>query len=257
MQAAPPRQRDNIQLAATLVLVRETELGIEVYMTQRPGGMDFPDLHVFPGGKVSADDERWLESATPPLRGLSASEADQLLGEHNALRYWLAAVRESFEECGVLLARQAGGGPWVRTDDVDPARYLEWREALIDGRLGLSQLCAEQGLEIDLDALRYFSHWLTPDSVPRRYDTRFFLARMPEAQRTQAHAGEVVSGHWVAPSAALAHAAAGDWQLIAPTQVTLTALAPYRRLDDLWRAVDAGQHRPELTAELRAEGMCE
>lgn len=255
MRAAKLRKRENIQLAATLVLVRDGSAGVEVYMTRRPGGIDFADLHVFPGGKVSAEDDDSLVNATVPLCGLAAADADRQLEEAQALRYWLAAVRESFEECGVLFARNAVGG-WLSIAADERTDYVALRQALIDGRTSLSQLCAQRELTIDLSTVAYLSHWLTPATVPRRFDTRFFLARMLPEQQTVEHAEEVVSGHWVRPAAALAHADAGDWQLISPTRVTLESIAPYDSTDALWRAVAARAHMPPLTQALRDEGMC-
>jgi 8-oxo-dGTP pyrophosphatase MutT (NUDIX family) len=255
MRASKLRKRENIQLAATLVLVRDGAAGVEVYMTRRPGGIDFADLHVFPGGKVSAEDDDSLVNATVALRGLAAADADAQLDEAQALRYWLAAVRESFEECGVLFARNADGD-WLSMAAEERADYVALRQALIDGQTSLAQLCAQRNLTIDLSSVGYLSHWLTPDSVARRFDTRFFLARMLPEQQTVEHADEVVSGHWVSPAAALAHADAGDWQLISPTRVTLASIAPYDTTEALWRAVSRREHMPLLTQALRDEGMC-
>lgn len=253
MKAAPPLKRQNIQLAATLVLVRDSARGLEVYMTRRPGGIDFANLHVFPGGKVAVADDSWLAQGFAPA-GVEAAQVDELLGERNALRYWLAAVRESFEECGVLYARRPGGS-WLNIGTQEQPHFASLRQQLIDGELTLEGLCQEHGLQLDLGALAYFSHWLTPEVAPRRFDTRFFLARMLPQQQTLPHQSEVVSGHWVCPQDALDRAASRQWQLIAPTLITLESLARYADVDSLWTAVARREHLPPLTAALRAEGM--
>lgn len=256
MRPALPLHSNNIQLAATLVLVRDTAAGIEVYMTERPGGIDFADLHVFPGGKVAAADDEWLQDSGQRLLGQNGEAANAALGEAEALRYWVAAIRESFEECGVLYARDAAGD-WLEISAAELPRFAEYREALIEQRMTLAQLCEATGAVLDASGLLYFSHWLTPESAPRRFDTRFFLARMLPGQATAEHHREVVSGAWVAPAEALANARTGRWQLISPTRVTLESLAPFASSAALWQAVRGNRHLPTLTTALRHEGMCE
>lgn len=251
-----PLKQGTVHLAATLVMVRDCNPGIEVYMTERPGGIDFAELHVFPGGKVDAADDAWLQEQGSVLLGETEASANQQLGEYAALRYWVAAIRESFEECGVLYARDASGG-WLSIAPEDSPRFTELREALIHNELTLSQLCERTGVTLDASGLAYFSHWLTPEVAPRRFDTRFFLARMLPNQATAAHHREVVSGSWVTPQAALEHADAGRWGLISPTRVSLESLLGYRSVDELWPVVQSAQHLPPLTAQLRKEGMCE
>ena len=180
-----PLQRQNIRLAATVVLMRDTDSGPEVFMLKRPGAGDFPDLHVFPGGKV--DEQDLLDDQ---VRGCSEAAANRLLGlQAGGLRYWVTAIRECFEECGVLLARRDGEFVSL-TDAAEVARFDDYRQALIEGQMTMVDLCQRESLVLAADCLLYHSHWLTPESAPRRFDTRFFVARMPVAQATAAHAGE-------------------------------------------------------------------
>ncbi len=245
-----PLERQNIRLAATVVLLRDAEAGLEVFMTQRPGGVDFPDLHVFPGGKVDEQDR--LEDR---VHGCPESRANRLLGlPAGGLRYWVAAIRECFEECGVLLARREGAFLTLR-EPGEVARFQAYRQALIDGGMTLSDLCRQEGLVLAADCLRYFSHWLTPESAPRRFDTRFFVARMPVLQDTVAHARETAGAHWVSPADALEAAGAGRWRMISPTTTTLRSLAAYPDVAAVFRAVAAETHLPELTDELHRQGM--
>jgi len=244
-----PIASGNIRLAATVVLLRPSaDAGYEIYMVERPGSVVFPDLHVFPGGKV--DEEDYIPQCCD---GLTPAAADALLGAPGALRYWVAAIRECFEECGVLLA----------TDDSRRAiaeRHLQlapYRQRCIDGELNMGQLCGVEQLRLDCAKVHYFSHWLTPELAPKRFDTRFFVAELPAQQTAVAHESEIVTSSWVTPAQALANAASGAWQMISPTLVTLRSLALYQQIPQLLQAVAAEEHLPKLTPELRAEGMCE
>ena len=245
-----PLQRQNIRLAATVVLMREPPTGLEVFMMQRPGGVDFPDLHVFPGGKVDEQDllEDWVS-------GCSEAEANRLLGlQAGGLRYWVTAIRECFEECGVLLARKQGMFLEVHHAE-ELTRFEGYRELLINGEMTMSDLCEREDLVLAADCLLYFSHWLTPESAPRRFDTRFFIARMPVKQDTAAHEWETAGEHWVAADAALKAAAEGTWQMISPTTVTLTSIANYHSVSEVFAAVEAETHLPILTDDLHHQGM--
>lgn len=245
-----PLLRQNIRLAATVVLMRDTTRGVEVFMMQRPGGVDFPDLHVFPGGKV--DEQDLLGDR---VHGCTEAEASRLLGlGAGGLRYWVTAIRECFEECGVLLARR--DGRFLALDGpAEVARFDGYRQALIDGRMTMADLCRQEDLVLAADCLSYFSHWLTPDSVPRRFDTRFFVARMPVMQDTAAHAWEAAGEHWISPQAALAAARSGEWQMISPTLTTLSSLAAFPRVEAIFEAVRQETHLPLLTGELSKQGM--
>ncbi|HEX7036532.1 MAG TPA: NUDIX domain-containing protein [Pseudomonadales bacterium] len=245
-----PLTRGNIRLAATIVLLREGPDGPEVFMMKRPGVGDFPDLHVFPGGKLDEAD-----FAPELLQGLDAGTADRLLGvAGGGLRYWVAAIRECFEECGVLLAYR-DGAPLSWANEGEIARFDGYRQELIDGRISLLEVCRREGLRLAADRVRYFSHWITPAVVPRRFDTRFFVAAMPEDQTTIAHHWETADDEWVRPRAALEAHRAGRWQMISPTLTTLDTLARFDDVSSILAAVDAETHLPPLTDELARQGM--
>jgi 8-oxo-dGTP pyrophosphatase MutT (NUDIX family) len=245
-----PLKRANIRLAASVVLMRDGAAGVEVFMLQRPGGVDFPDLHVFPGGKVDEQD-----LLAEYVSGCTEAQANRLLGlPAGGLRYWVTAIRECFEECGVLLARRDGEFVAL-SDPAEAARFEAYRQSLIDGELTMAEFCAREDLVLAADCLLYFSHWLTPDAVPRRFDTRFFVARMPVDQETAAHAWETAGDHWVTPGDALAAAESGLWQMISPTLTTLRSLSDRPTVKQVFADVIAETHLPELTAELRTQGM--
>jgi 8-oxo-dGTP pyrophosphatase MutT (NUDIX family) len=245
-----PLTRGNVRLAATILLVRDTADGPEVFMMQRPGGVDFPDLHVFPGGKVDGND-----FVPELLEGLADIDADRLLGlPAGGLRYWVAAIRECFEECGVLLAYR-DGGPLRWSDRQEVERFDSYRQELIEGRMSMADLCRIERLRLAADRVWYFSHWITPEQVPRRFDTRFFIAAMPADQETVAHQWESAAAEWVRPAEALRAHQEGRWQMISPTLTTLAAISPFADTRSMLAAVAAESHLGELTDELRRQGM--
>ena len=169
------------------------------------------------------------------------------------LRYWVAAIRECFEECGVLFA--TGDGRSETNGEDRAERFTEYRAMLIDGRLDLASLCAREGLRLACDKMLYFSHWLTPEAAPRRFDTRFFVAVMPSRQNTLAHETETQNSSWIMPAEAMRLCEASDWQMITPTITTLQMIELFPDCEQLLGAVRIGAHLPELTPELRWEGM--
>ncbi len=239
-----------IRKAATVLLLRPAS-PFEVFMVQRPGRGTFPNLHVFPGGKVDDADDG-LEHL---CAGLGDAEASmQLALPSGGLRYWVTAIRECFEECGVLLAYRNGALFEPRSDS-EAARFDGYRNALAAGELGLATLAETAGLRFATDRVLYFSHWITPPSAPARFDTRFFIAAMPTGQRAVGHERETVSGTWVAPDDALAHQAAGRWQMIHPTLTTLGTVADYDSIGALMSAVAERRHIGDINANQSEQGM--
>ena len=244
-----PLQRENIRLAATVMIVRDSANGIEVYMVKRPGTGDFPDLYVFPGGKVDEDD--WQPDLCPDL---ADSDASVRLGlDAGAIRYWVAVARECFEEVGVLLARDANG---IHVPDVNQrVLQAQLRGKLLSSEMSWAEVLQAQNLSIASERLVYFSHWLTPPSVPRRFDTRFFLAALPEGQVALADTEETISGQWVSPSTALQLHKDGQWQMIGPTLSSLETLAQYATAEEALAEVTAENHVIPWTEELGGHGM--
>ncbi len=240
-----------IRKAATILLLRQGNAGVEVFMVQRPGRGIFPNLHVFPGGKVDpADDD-----LSHLCEGLNDFRASAQLGLANGgLRYWVTAIRECFEECGVLLAYRHRR-PFEASDGDEQARFDDYRKALAAGGEDLSTLAERERLRLATDRVLYFSHWITPATAPARFDTRFFAAAMPEGQRALGLSGETVAGVWVRAVDALAHFDAGRWQMIHPTLTTLRTVSRYTRVDDLLAAVAARRHLGAVTQALHQQGM--
>lgn len=241
-----PLVRDNTRLAATVMLIRDSSGGLQVYMVKRPGRGDFPDLHVFPGGKV--DEQDFAPQLSDELSDLLAS---QRLGiEAGGLRYWIAVARECFEECGVLIVNQQGL-PIAN----DTAEIAAWRSELLDGKMSFVDLCQNRQLTVACARLGYFSHWITPATAPRRFDTRFFIAAMPEQQRAMADTDETAGEQWVAPARALKLQQQGSWLMIDPTLRSLETLSQYDTVEDALAGVAEGDHLMTLTPKLQQQGM--
>jgi 8-oxo-dGTP pyrophosphatase MutT (NUDIX family) len=210
--------------AATVALLRDATAGLEVYLLQRSSAAVFsPSAHVFPGGALDDGDRaqsmnKWCG---PFERGHSCPIA-----------YYIAAIRESFEEAGLLLAYDATG-EMIRLDDPEMSeRFHLHRKAMHAGQRSLDAVCAEEGLMLAVDRLVPFGHWITPKGAPRRFDTRFFAARAPEHQAASSDEIETTSGLWARPIDVLAASDKGEIELILPTRRSLEALAKYVTVDD-------------------------
>ena len=207
--------------AATVVLTRDGAAGLEVFLLRRVAGMAFAGgMTVFPGGGVDRRDADTSLAWTGPEPAWWA----RCFGCDPALATALvcAAVRETFEESGVLLA-----GPDADSVVADTAPYAEARAALVAREFSLAQFLAENGLVLRADLLRPWANWITPAEEPRRYDTRFFLAALPPGQRADGVTTEAEDAAWQTPADALADWRAGRRGLLPPTWVTLADLAEH------------------------------
>jgi glyoxylase-like metal-dependent hydrolase (beta-lactamase superfamily II)/8-oxo-dGTP pyrophosphatase MutT (NUDIX family) len=218
----PPRA------AATLVVVRDADAGIEVLLSRRAERGDHNSgAWVFPGGIVDAGDR----IAHGVCSGLDDAAASARLGlEAHGLDPFIAAVRECFEESGLLFAAGADG-ELVALDGELGARIAAWRGPLHRNERTLVALCDEFGVRLALDRLVYLSHWLTPLARPKRFDTRFFIAAMPRAQTAAFDGTEMVEQLWLQPAEALARAT--ELKLMTPTQKTLELIGRFEDVDSL------------------------
>jgi len=202
--------------AATILLLRDADGGPEVLMTRRPLKASFaPGAYVFPGGVVDATDTVAID------RGLALVRDDQ---PPEILSYATAAIREAFEELGVLLAR--GGG-----DERELARVAAQLGQHRDENL-FDQIAAH-GLRLALDEVHWFSHWITDRDLPKRFDARFFVARMPKHQEPVADEGEQFEPIWVNPAAGLERHERGEFNIIFPTIRTLRQLSAFGSTDEI------------------------
>lgn len=221
-EQAPAEPRD----AATVMLLRESPdgqpgAGLEVYMLRRKASMAFaPGAYVFPGGSVDARDA----DEQVAWAGPDAAEWGRIFDAPPSLARALvcAAVRETFEESGVMLAGESADS--VVADTTSD----EWeadRHALLDHSVSLAELLGRRRLVLRADLLRPWARWVTPVIEPRRFDTRFFAAALPPGQRTRDVGGEASEVAWVRPADAIAAGRGGEIRLFPPTAVTLSELA--------------------------------
>ena len=202
---------------------------VEVCMLRRNLASEFvAGAYVFPGGSVDPADRG--AAADELCRGLSDAEASEILGiESGGLAFWVAALRECFEEAGVLLAqpRDVGRGTAVldTTDPAERSRFEAHRLEINEGRTGLLDVCRAEGLVLAADTVHYVSHWITPELAPKRYDTRFFVTAAPPGQIAHHDEGEAIATIWVRPQEALDRFGAGEIELLPPTIDNLEKLA--------------------------------
>jgi glyoxylase-like metal-dependent hydrolase (beta-lactamase superfamily II)/8-oxo-dGTP pyrophosphatase MutT (NUDIX family) len=218
----PPRP------AATIVVVRDGADGIEVLLSRRAERGDHNSgAWVFPGGVVDKGDRL----AHGCCAGVSDGQANERLGlAENALDFYVAAVRECFEESGLLFATDRSG-ELVPLDDEAGAALGAWRGPLHRNERTLGEMCREFGLELALDRLVYLSHWLTPIARPKRFDTRFFIAAAPTSQTAAFDGTEMVEQLWLKPAEALARV--DELKLMTPTQKTLELVGQYQTVESL------------------------
>lgn len=212
-----------IKDASTVMLVRDTDTGVEIFLVRRSKGMAFAaGVTVFPGGGVDPTDAHTeLDWAGPSPAwwgerfGVGATRAQALV---------CAAVRETFEECGVLLA-----GPTADTVVADTARYHEARGQLERRELSLSDFLTREKLVLRSDLLRPWARWITPVIETRRYDTNFFVALLPEGQVPDGATTEAAEVMWRTPQAGIQDWVDGDTMLMPPTFTQLHSLSQFEK----------------------------
>jgi glyoxylase-like metal-dependent hydrolase (beta-lactamase superfamily II)/8-oxo-dGTP pyrophosphatase MutT (NUDIX family) len=209
-QLHPPREPAAVLPAATVLLLRDTPEGIEVLMTRRSAGASFaPGAYVFPGGRIEEAD-----AVAQAVARRRPTQSDLQLTQS------VAAVRECFEELGVLLARHPDGRA------VDPA-VVAAMDRSTTSAIALVDQCAAHGLLLAIDQVYTLAHWITDRDLPKRFDVPFLVARMPEGQTPTADEAEQFEPCWVRPADALARHQSGGFFMIFPTLRTLERLAAY------------------------------
>lgn len=221
--------------AATVILLRPGELrGFEVLLIRRPAAMRFlGGMYCFPGGALCAED--WSNPLLRRARGLTPARARAIVGADfapgKALAFWLGAIRELFEETGVLLASRPDGKPPTAAQ----AELDRMHGALAAGALAFRELLEREDLVCDAQRLHYFAHWQTPPDVATRFDTRFFVATLPHNQTPLGKSAEVADSLWLTPDHALQLFARDQVPMIFPTFAALRTLADFDDLDSVIR----------------------
>ncbi len=219
--------------SATVVLLRDTADGPETFLVRRHGKAVFGDMWAFPGGVLEGNDARVEKSC----EGIDQQTADRLLEAPNALMYYSAAIRELFEETGVLLGDSLAESSMLAT----------CRDQLNAGALAWEDFVADTSCRLDCGALHYVSYWITPKGLGKRFATRFFVAPMPRGQTAVHCGGELTDSMWLAPADALAKHTSGELPMIPPTRMTLEFL----------RDKESGQEALDAADAMAAEGIVE
>ncbi|MBM3345180.1 MAG: MBL fold metallo-hydrolase [Betaproteobacteria bacterium] len=217
-----------IRPAATIILCRDTAQGLEVFMMRRsPNSVFMSGVYVFPGGALDDGDDpsHW---GTHEL-ALDDTVASRVLAvDRNGLAYWIGALRECFEESGLLLGYNDRGEILSVDEEEQVNRFAELRRKLNAGETTFQQICREHGVRLAVDRMAYFSHWVTPPNEKRRYDTRFFTAVAPAQQSGSHDDAETTDNTWIRPQDALERFRRGEFALVFPTIKTLERLARFR-----------------------------
>jgi 8-oxo-dGTP pyrophosphatase MutT (NUDIX family) len=201
--------------------------------------------YVYPGGTVDKGDDNeevLSHSVTGPSEGtgIAGHAFADLLG------YRIAAIRELFEEAGVLLAYRPDRTPFLLSNDAERKRFFEYRKKLNANELTMLELAAEEHLLLALDQLHYYTHWITPEANPVRFDTRFFAARHPSGQEASPDLKETTDGIWIAPRPALEANVQGTVPLSPPTLKTLEDVARFNALDSFLSALQVTDRKPPV-----------
>jgi recombination protein RecT len=216
--------------ASTVIVTRDTPIGIEVYLLRRSSGATaIPDAYVFPGGTLDHTDK------SPQARM-------RLVGEWRPAEpaFTYAAIRETFEECGLLFG----------VEPVPHELLHGARTKLLKGERSFSETLIDLDVRLDASAVRYFSRWITPISNPHRFDARFFVARAPKNQVAQADELETFDGCWIRPADALAQVEKGAMQMIFPTIKHLERVAKFEDVSGLFAFTETKNTLP-VTPDVR------
>ena len=233
----PPADAAFPHPAATVVLVRDGATTPEILLLKRHRASGFvPGAYVFPGGRVDEADG---------VHSLVALLEDPPVAPHAS--YWLAAVREAFEETGVLLARSASGDSLPDATAASDVAY--WRAQLLDHDAALLDALSALDARPDISRMVYCAHWITPVAEPRRYDTRFFLAELPHEATVTIDEREMSDMVWVTAADALKRFRRGTLPMVFPTVKTIQRLATYASVDDMIEAFRSA-HVPAILPRL-------
>jgi len=227
--------------AATVILLRDMpdSSGFEVLMVLRHPDNEFvPSAYVFPGGCLEDDD--FSPGIERFCTGVDQAKARRLMDAmsrpEKAIGAWVGVIRETFEEVGLLLAYREDGSPLSFDSDVVTERFDAHRRLLFEGKRSLQKILADERLTLAADKLHYFSHWITPEYLPLRYDVRFFVAKAPAGQ-SALHDGVELTRHvWITPQEALALFKKCKCNMVLPTLMTMYDLASFDSADEVIRS---------------------
>ncbi len=236
--------------ATTIILLREKiPEGFEVYLLKRHEKSSFMGgNYVYPGGRIDPEDHN-LEICSH-TRGVSPEDAGHILAAglspEESLACWTSAIRELFEEAGIILGCHRDGGLLSLRDSEEKKRYDRYRKEVQEGSMTLCQVAQREEILIALDQVHYYARWITPEARPQRFDTYFFIARHPDGQEATPDQKETTVGVWMTPGQALNENLTGQIALSPPTLRTIEDLSAYRALDDVFGSLKSRVIRPIL-----------
>jgi len=236
--------------AMTLILIRDQgSTGFEVFLLKRHAQNVFMGgSFVYPGGKLDKEDS--TEEILARSRGVAEDEARQILGdddpENVSIAYWIAGIRELFEEAGILLAYNKKNQLFSIDNEDVRQRFACYRNSLQKGEKSFLQIITEEDLTLALDQCFYYAHWITPEARNVRFDTRFFIARTIPSQEASPDEKETIEGVWVPPAEALQRNLEGTIALSPPTLKTLEDLSRFSSIHDLLDAIPEREKPPIL-----------
>ena len=241
--------------AATVILVRPgMDDSWEIFLARRHRQQSFmAGAFVFPGGQLEASDADpefsrliWAPDDFNPQQALQ----DPGLTVEKARGFFIAAMRETFEEAGIMLAGDAGGNFITLEQEEDIARFSRYRRELNDNQISFAEILRREKILLFPAALIAYSHWITPESSAKRFDTLFFLARLPGGQKPIIDDTELTETLWVSPQDALRRQSLGEIVLMPPTLKTIIELSGYTSIDELFAAAKRCPIHPILPQEI-------
>lgn len=253
----PPDVPVTPRAAATVVLMRNHEEGVQILLLRRARSSGFvPGAYVFPGGLVDADDAApaLLDRSDELTLAAAADRLDLHDADPPAAAYYLAAIREAFEETGLLVGRHRDGG--VIPSAAQNEGVLDARDRLLDEACTFAEALDEFGARLDGRAMEYIGHWITPVAEPRRYDARFFAAAVPDDAEPAIHAAEMTDAIWITPRRALERTRDGSLPMVFPTIKTVEALESFESTEAILEGF-RGRAIPSILPRLirTAEGI--
>ncbi|HIC14941.1 MAG TPA: hypothetical protein EYO83_07310 [Gemmatimonadetes bacterium] len=224
--------------AATIALLRDSPSRMEILLLRRDRSASFvPGAYVFPGGRVDQAD--WTKTTLARVDGLTPETAADRLGLADtnppAIAYYVAALREAFEETGILIG--VGPNSEAPPTAAEDANIEVLRNGLMEGHVSFTEALEQLSCRIDGSSIEYLAHWITPEREPRRFDTRFFAARVQADTKPMFDPREMTDAVWVTPQDAISRNQAGTLPMIFPTISTLQQLADYATAEDALREI--------------------
>ena len=226
--------KDNLMPSSSLILIRDSNDGVEVFLMKRAQKSNFGGVWVFPGGILEKLDR--LMATEDYCSGISETEAKEVLNNNSdSLPYWIASLRETFEETGALIANRNDNSDFIPTAKEAEA-LVDLRSDLLNGKIAFDSILKQLGLKMALDRLVYVSHWITPKVETKRYTTRFFLTTVNEDILLTHDGIEGTDSKWIGVEDALQANETGSISLIMPTIKNLESISNYKNTADLINA---------------------